>query len=96
MQAINIAIIKKQQRNYKHCLIVCGVNGLKWNWKAEIEKHSNESSYILGTRYDKKGKEKIGTMQDRLDDLIQLEQLYDPNYYIPPEYIDCLFINSRY
>ena len=35
-------------------------------------------------------------MQDRLDDLIQLEQLYNPNYYIPPEYIGCAFINSRY
>lgn len=72
MQVINIACIKKQQRNYKHCLIICGVNGLKWNWKAEVEKHSNEKGYILGTRYDKKGKEKIGSMNDRLEDLSNL------------------------
>lgn len=72
MQVINIACIKKQQKNYKHCLIICGVNGLKWNWKAEIEKHSDEKGYILGTRYDKNGKEKIGTMQERLDDLNEL------------------------
>lgn len=71
MQAINIACIKKQQRNYKHCLIICGVNGLKWNWKSEVEKHSNEKAYILGTRY-KKDKEYIGSMQDRLEDLKQL------------------------
>lgn len=74
-QVINIACIKKQQRNYKHCLIICGVNGLKWNWKAEVEKHSNEQAYILGTRYNKNGKEKIGTMQDKLNDLMQIENL---------------------
>ena len=95
-QAIHIACIKQKQKNYRHCLIVCGVNGLKWNWKSEVKKHSNENSYILGTRYDSKGNEKIGTMQERLEDLIQLEQLYDPNYYIPSEYIDRLFINSKY
>ena len=74
MQVINIACIKKQLKNYKHCLIVCGVNGLKWNWKAEVEKHSDEYGYILGTRYKKDGKEYIGTMADRLDDLDELLQ----------------------
>ena len=69
MQVINLACIKKQQRSYKHCLIICGVNGLKWNWKAEVEKHSNEKAYILGTRYDSKGNEKIGSINDRLNDL---------------------------
>ena len=69
MQVINLACIKKQQRSYKHCLIICGVNGLKWNWKAEVEKHSNEKAYILGTRYTKNGKEKIGSINDRLEDL---------------------------
>ena len=68
MQVISIACIKKQQKNYKHCLIVCGVNGLKWNWKAEVEKHSDESAYILGTR-NKKDKEYIGSVNDRLEDL---------------------------
>lgn len=69
MQVINLACIKKQQKNYKHCLIICGVNGLKWNWKAEVEKHSNEKAYILGTRYDSKGNEKIGSINNRLEDL---------------------------
>lgn len=68
MQAINIACIKKEQKNYKHCLIICGVNGLKWNWKSEVEKHSNEQAWILGTRY-KKDKEYIGSVNDRLEDL---------------------------
>ena len=33
-QVIDIAVARKQQRGYKHCLIICGVNGLKWNWVA--------------------------------------------------------------
>ena len=76
MQVINLACIKKQQRSYKHCLIICGVNGLKWNWKAEVEKHSNEKAYILGTRYDSKGNEKIGSINDRLEDLEELSKNY--------------------
>ena len=85
MQAINIACIKKQLSNYKHCLIVCGVNGLKWNWKAEVEKHSDEKAYILGTRYDKKGKEKIGSVKDRLDDLLELYYDFIDNSYSTQE-----------
>ena len=85
MQAINIACIKKQLSNYKHCLIVCGVNGLKWNWKAEVEKHSNEKAYILGTRYDTKGKEKIGSVKDRLDDLLELYYDFIDNSYSTQE-----------
>lgn len=75
MQAINIACIKKETKHYRHCLIICGVNGLKWNWKAEIEKHSNEEGYILGTRL-KKGNDVIGSVKDRLDDLNLLEKIY--------------------
>ena len=79
MQAINIAVIKKQQKNYKHCLIICGVNGLKWNWKSEVEKHSDEEAFILGTRW-KKDKEYIGSIQDRLEDL---EMFKNPHYTFP-------------
>lgn len=49
-QVIDIAVAKKQQFNYKHCLIICGVNSLKWNWVNEIRTHSNEDAWILGQR----------------------------------------------
>lgn len=88
MQAINIACIKKEQKHYRHCLIICGVNGLKWNWKSEVEKHSNEEGYILGTRYDKKGREKIGTMTDRLEDL----RVNTKNEFINPNMNNSYFI----
>lgn len=74
-QAIDIAVAKKLQRGCKHCLIICGVNGLKWNWLNEIGVHSNETGYILGQR-----KNKIGSNADKLRDAKELA--YNDNYFI--------------
>lgn len=76
-QVIDIAIIKKLLLNYKHCLIVCGVNTLKWNWVNEIHIHSNEGAWILGQKYNRYGKAKIGSTKDKLDDLIHMEKCSD-------------------
>jgi SNF2 family DNA or RNA helicase len=57
-------------RNVKHCLIVCCVNGLKWNWRNEVHTHSNEDAWILGYRDGK-----IGSNADRLDDLQDADAL---------------------
>ena len=67
-QVIDIAVAKKLQYGYEHCLIVCGVNGLKWNWREEIKTHSNETSHILGQKI-KKNKIVIGSTQDKINDL---------------------------
>lgn len=75
-QVIDIAVAKKITKGYKHCLIICGVNGLKWNWQAEVETHSNESSWILGTKYNGKGKAVIGSGKDKLADLNNLPDNY--------------------
>ena len=74
-QAIDIAIAKKLQRGYKHCLIICGVNGLKWNWLNEITVHSNETGYILGQR-----KNNIGSNRDKLEDVQSLDM--NDHYFI--------------
>lgn len=71
-QVIDIAIAKKLQRGYKHCLIICGVNGLKWNWVNEVHTHSNEDAYILGQR-TKAGKVTIGSNTDKFNDLSNLD-----------------------
>lgn len=73
-QVIDIAVAKKLQRGYKHCLIICGVNGLKWNWVNEIHTHSNEDAWILGQR-NKNGKIVIGSNADKLADLNDLNAL---------------------
>lgn len=76
-QVIDIAIIKKLSLNYKHCLIVCGVNTLKWNWVNEIHTHSDEGAWILGQKRNRWGKVKIGSTKDKLDDLIHMEKYSD-------------------
>ena len=41
----------------KHCLIICGINSLKWNWQREVEKFcKNEKAIVLGTKINSKGK----------------------------------------
>lgn len=62
---IGIANQLKREKKIEHCLIVCGVNTLKFNWKAEIEKHSNLSCTILGERTTRAGKTIIGSIADR-------------------------------
>lgn len=80
-QVIDIAVAKKLQYGYKHCLIVCGVNGLKYNWQNEIKTHSNEEGWILGSRYNTRSKKwKIGSNQDKLDDLNNIENIKE--YFI--------------
>ena len=61
-EALDIAVSKKQQM--KHCLIVCGVNELKWNWVKEVTVHTNEQAHILGEHQGK-----IGSVNERLIDL---------------------------
>ena len=67
---IDLAVIRKNTVGLKHCLIVCGVNSLKWNWLEEIEKHSNETGWIFGMRKGKRtGKWSIGSNADKLEDI---------------------------
>jgi len=73
-QVIDIAVAKKQLKGYKHCLIICGVNGLKWNWVNEIHTHSNEDAWILGQR-TRNHKTVIGSTADKIDDLNALRSI---------------------
>ena len=80
-QVIDIAIAKKLSENYKHCLIVCGVNGLKWNWANEIHTHSDESAWILGQK-TKNGRVSIGSNADKLKDVLALGNNKISDYFI--------------
>lgn len=70
-QAIDLAIARKHQ--FDHCLIVCGVNSLKYNWVNEIKTHSDEECAVLGARKRVRGKNKgkwvDGPVKDRVADL---------------------------
>lgn len=57
LQIITLARYKKEHRELKHCLIICGINSLKWNWVKEVEKFcKDEKAIVLGTRVNSKGK----------------------------------------
>lgn len=73
-QALDIAVARKHKM--RHCLIVCGVNNLKWNWYKEVEIHTNEKAHILGSRINRKGKTVIGSSDERLADLKQIHDEY--------------------
>ena len=66
-QSIDIAVSRKSK--FKHCLIVCCVNGLKWNWQDEVEKHSNEKSKIIGEYVTRNGNRVIGSLKERTEEL---------------------------
>lgn len=70
LQIIYIAQELKRIKKIEHCLIICGINTLKSNWKKEIEKHSNLSCMILGERQRKKsGEYYFGGIKERVEDL---------------------------
>ena len=69
-QVIDIA----RAKNVKHCLIICCVNGLKWNWRNEVATHSDDGAIILGQRETSRGLV-IGSNADRYDDLTYIDKL---------------------
>lgn len=73
-QALDIAVSRKPKM--AHCLIVCGVNGLKWNWLNEVTTHTNEKGHILGSRINRKGNMVIGGVNERYDDLCKVHDEY--------------------
>lgn len=78
-QMIDTAVCNKIKYGYKHCLIICCVNGLKWNWYNEVKKHSNESAYILGTRY-LKNKMTVKNNAEKYEDLLYINNI--DSYFI--------------
>ena len=79
-EIIDLAIARKNSEGMKHCLIICGVNGTKYNWVDEVHTHSKEDAWVIGTRYTKRAPVKMieGTSKDKLDDLMNLP----PHFFI--------------
>lgn len=69
LQLIYLAQELKKRDKIKHCLIICGINSLKTNWKKEIEKHSSLSATILGEYTTKTGKIRYGANAKKLEHL---------------------------
>lgn len=71
-QIIDLAGCLDCTEHINKVLIICGVNSLKYNWQTEIETHSNEKGWVLGTRYRKNGNAYEGSTEDKLEDLDNL------------------------
>lgn len=69
LQLIALAQNLKDQGKVNHCLILCGLNTLKTNWRAEIQKHSQLSCRILGERVNRNGRYVIDGIPARLEQL---------------------------
>lgn len=69
LTSIAIAAEVKKRYGIKHCLIICGLNSLKFNWVKEINQHSDLSCRVLGQRLNKKNKVVVGSISDRLEQL---------------------------
>lgn len=74
--AIATALKRKELNGIKHCLIVCGVNSIKFNWQEEILTHAGMDSIILGARKNKKGVTEVKSNKDKLEDLNKLETFF--------------------
>ena len=77
---IHYSIYKKIYENYKHCLIITGVNSLKYNWLHEIQLHSNESGHLLGSYKNKKNKLILGGSKHIINDLLNINKINE--YFI--------------
>ena len=74
--SISCALKRKELGQVKHCLVICGVNGLKYSWEQECLTHANMSSTILGNRQNRKGIWQTGSTKDKLDDLEELNEFF--------------------
>lgn len=66
---IDLVAMLKKQKKVKHCLVVCGIASLRYNWANEITKNSDESYRILGRKVNSKGNESYATIAERLAEL---------------------------
>lgn len=69
LETIYLAEELKSQENYEHCLIICGINSLKNNWKKEVQRHSSEQCIIIGEKINSKGKVSYTSIKDRAEQL---------------------------
>lgn len=74
--SIMIAVKRRELKQVKHCLIVCGVNTIKYNYQAEVLKHTGLNAIILGNRQNKFGVWNTKGTKEKLEDLDNLSEFF--------------------
>lgn len=73
--SIAVAIARKNLGQIDHCIVICGVNSIKFNWAAEVHTHSNEDAYILGQRENRKGNLVVRGNKEKLIDVCDYNKI---------------------
>ena len=76
---IHLAEELKEQKGLQHCLVICGINTLKANWKKEIKLHSDLSFRVIGEKISKKGNISYASIKERAN---ELKEPLDAFFYI--------------
>lgn len=67
-----IAYLKKFE-GLKSALVICGINGNKYNWEEEVAIHTDFTAHILGSRRSKRtGRLNPGGLKETIEDLRDL------------------------
>lgn len=69
LQMIYLAEELHKLGEVNHCLIICGVNSLKFNWQQEIKKFSNLTYKVLGEYTTSRGNKRVRSVQERISEL---------------------------
>ena len=76
LTTIAVALKRKELGQVKHCLVISGINGMKYTWKNEVEQHTTSSVKVIGSRKNKKGTWVSGSTKDKLDDLNNCNEFF--------------------
>ena len=68
-ESIYLAETLYRRGKIKHCLIICGVDSLRSNWKSEISKFSDLPAVVLGEYVTKSGRSRYRPVGDRCEQL---------------------------
>ena len=68
-EIIWLAETLKRRGQIDHCLIICGVDSLRQNWKSEIGKFSTETCRVLGEKFTRTGTLHYATIPERAKEL---------------------------
>ena len=65
LEIVGLAETLHRRGEIDHCMIICGVDSLRQNWKREIQKFSNLDVLVLGEKVSKKGRISYETVPNR-------------------------------
>ena len=73
LEIIALTQYLREHEGLKRILVICCINGNKYNWLEETLKHSNMKAHILGSRYKKRtGRLDPGGLKETVMDLREL------------------------